>query len=244
MTKDKNNIDEILSAEDENLLRRAAEVQFDKDMELFESFSNDGVEIPGLSDFDKRMTDKINKMYIDGRKHCRNKLILKTIAASAAIILLMSIFYPPMLGKVNAFFLRMLNLTEINKGEYTEFRPESTESRTIEEFEGYYYPRYIPDNYEIIVKDNMESIGTIIYSNPLDGTTLAYEFISLNSPMQVDTENCDKENILINNYMGLLYIKRDNSYNFIIFQGEEYNFIVSGDIDVEILKKVAESIEK
>ena len=244
MTKDKNNIDEILSAEDENLLRRAAEVQFDKDMELFESFSNDGVEIPGLSDFDKRMTDKINKMYIDGRKHCRNKLILKTIAASAAIILLMSIFYPPMLGKVNAFFLRMLNLSEIDKGEYTEFRPESTEDWAIEEFEGYYYPRYIPDNYEIIVKNNMGNIGTIIYSNKSDGTNITYEFSSLNSPVQIDTENCKKEDIVINNQLGFLYTKKDNSYNIIIFQNEEYKFVIYSEASADILKEVAISIEK
>jgi len=238
---DKNNLEENLSAEDELLFQLAAQAQFDKEMELFDEVSNDGVEIPNIAEFDKRMIDKINKMYIDGRRHRRKKIIFKTIAA-AAIILLSFIFYPPMFGKVNAFFFKIMNIEVIDKDKYTEFRPDL--ENNIEEFEGYYYPRYIPDNYEIIVKDNMESIGTIIYSNPLDGTTLAYEFISLNSPMQVDTENCDKENILINNYMGLLYIKRDNSYNFIIFQGEEYNFIVSGDIDVEILKKVAESIEK
>ena len=238
---DKNNLEENLSAEDELLFQLAAQAQFDKEMELFDEVSNDGVEIPNIAEFDKRMIDKINKMYIDGRRHRRKKIIFKTIAA-AAIILLSFIFYPPMFGKVNAFFFKIMNIEVIDKDKYTEFRPDL--ENNIEEFEGYYYPRYIPDNYEIIVKDNMESIGTIIYSNPLDGTTLAYEFISLNSPMQVDTENCNKENILINNYMGLLYIKRDNSYNFIIFQGEEYNFIVSGDIDVEILKKVAESIEK
>ena len=79
MMKDKNNIDEILSTEDEHLLHRAAEIQFDKDLELFESFSNDGVEIPGLSDFDKRMTDKLNNMYTEGRKHRRNKFIIKTL---------------------------------------------------------------------------------------------------------------------------------------------------------------------
>ena len=164
MMKDKNNSNEVLSTDDEHLLRRAAEIQFDKDLELFESFSNDGVEIPGLSDFDKYMTDKINNMYTDGRKYRRNKLIIKTIAASAAIIFLTFMFYPPLFGKVNAFFFKMINLTEINKGEYTEFRP-AAENVTIEEFEGSYYPRYIPDNYEIIVKNNMGSMGTIIYSN-------------------------------------------------------------------------------
>lgn len=246
MIKDKknNNNDQILSTEDEHLLRRAAEIQFDKDMELFESFSNDGVEIPGLSDFDKCMTDKINNMYTDGRKHRRNKLILKAIAASAAIILLSFIFYPPMFGKVNAFFLKMLNLTEVDKGEYTEFRPESTESRIIEEFEGYYYPRYIPDNYEVIVKNNMGSIGTIIYSNKSDGTDITYEFSSLNSPIQIDTENCEKENIVINNQLGFMYIKKDDSYNTILFQNDEYKFVICGEASADILKKVALSIEK
>jgi hypothetical protein len=239
---DKNNLGENLSAEDEQLFQLAAQAQFDKEMELFDEVSNDGVEIPNLADFDKRMIDKINKMYIDGRKHRRKKIIFKTVAVAAAIILLSFVFYPPMFGKINAFFIKIMNIKVIDKEEYTEFRPESEHS--IEEFEGYYYPRYIPDNYEIIVKSNMDSMGTIIYLNELDGTRIDYSFISLNSPIQLDTENCDKEDILINNYMGLLYTKRDNSQNIVIFQGEEYNFVVSGNIDVETLKKVAESIEK
>ena len=243
MMKVKNNSNEVLSTDDEHLLRRAAEIQFDKDLELFESFSNDGVEIPELSDFDKRMTDKINNMYTEGRKYSRNKLIIKTIAASAAIILLASIFYPPLLGKVNAFFLKMINLTEIDKGEYTEFRP-AAESVTIEEFEGYYYPRYIPDNYEIIIKNNMGSMGTIIYSNESNGTNITYEFSPINSPIQIDTENCEKENIVINNQLGFLYTKIDNSYNIIIFQNEEYLFVICGEANVDILKEVAISIEK
>lgn len=244
MMKDKNNIDEILSTEDEHLLRRAAQIQLDKDMELFESFSNDGVEIPGLPDFDKNMIDKINNMYTDGRKHRRNKLIIKTIAASAAIILLTFMFYPPLFGKANAFFLKMINLTEIDKGEYTEFRHESTENVTIEEFEGYYYRRYIPDSYEIVVKNNMGSIGTIIYSNKSDGTDITYEFSSLNSPIQIDTENCEKENIVINNQLGFLYTKKDYSYNTILFQNDEYKFVICGEASADILKKVALSIEK
>lgn len=244
MMKDKNNIDEILITEDEHLLRRVAEIQFDKDMELFESFSNDGVEIPGLSDFDKRMTDKINNMYINGRKYRRNKFILKTIAASTAIILLTLIFYPPLLGKVNAFFLRIIHLTEIDKGEYTEFRTESSESLTAEEFEGYYYPRYIPNNYEIIAINNMGSIGTIIYSNKSDGTNIMYEFSTLDSPVQIDTENCNREDIMINNHLGLLYTKKDNSYNTIIFQNEEYKFVICGEASTDILKEIAISIEK
>ncbi|HBC30129.1 MAG TPA: hypothetical protein DC024_02625 [Clostridiales bacterium] len=242
--KDKDKIAEILSTEDEHLLRRAAQVQFDKDMELFESFSDDNVRIPGLSDFDKHMTDKINNMYRVGQKHRRNKLIIKTIAASSAIILLTFMFYPPLFGKVNAFFLKIINLMEINKGEYTEFRHESTESVKIEEFEGYYYPRYIPDNYEIILKNNMGSIGTIIYSNKSDGTNITYEYNSLNSPIQIDTENCEKENIVIDNQLGFLYTKKDNSYNIIIFQDEEYKFVICGEASADILKEIAISIEK
>ena len=138
----------------------------------------------------------------------------------------------------------MINLTEIDKGEYTEFRHESIESVTIEEFEGYYYPRYIPDNYEIIVKNKIVSMGTIIYSNESNGTNITYEFSPINSPIQIDTENCEKENIVINNQLGFLYIKKDNSYNIIIFQNEEYLFVICGEANVDILKEVAISIEK
>lgn len=242
--KDKNNIDEILSTEDEHLLHRAAEAQFDKDMELFNSYMDDCTEIPGLPDFDRRMSDKINEMYRDGRKHRRYKLIFKTVVASAAVIFLTFIFYPPLFGNVNAFFFRMMNLTATDKGEYTEFRIEPTENQYIEEFEGYYYPKYIPDSYEIIVKNNMEIMGTIIYSNKSDGASITYEFSSLNSPQQLDTENCNKEDIMINNQLGILYTKKDNSCNMIIFQNEDYKFVVYGEADVEILKVIAKSIKR
>lgn len=66
MKKDKNNIDDILSTEDKYLIHRASEVQFNKDMELFDSIMADGKEIPGLNDFDRRMHNKINEMYRDG----------------------------------------------------------------------------------------------------------------------------------------------------------------------------------
>lgn len=244
MKKDKNNIGDILSTEDEHLIHRASEVQFNKDMELFDSFMADSTEIPGLSDFDRHMHDKINEMYRSGRKHHRNKLIFKTVAASAAVILLTFIFYPPLFGRANAFFFRMMKLTAADKGEYTEFRLEPADNQHVEEFEGYYYPRYIPDGYEIIVKNNMESMGTIIYSNKTDGASITYEFSSLSSPQQLDTENCNKEKVLINNQMGLLYTKKDNSCNMIIFQNEEYKFVVYGEVDVEILKEIAKNIKK
>lgn len=244
MKKDKNNIDEILSTEDEHLIHRASEVQFNKDMELFDSFMDDSTEIPGLSDFDSHMHDKINEMYRDGRIYRRNKLIFKTVAASAAVILLTFVFYPPLFGKVNAFFFRMMNLTSADKGEYTEFRLESADNQSIEEFEGYYYPQYIPDNYEVIIKNNMESMGDIIYLNKNDNSRITYSFSTLNSPVQLDTENCNKEEVLINNQLGLLYTKKDNSRNMIIFQKEEYKFVVSGNVSVEILKEIAESIKR
>ncbi len=243
MNKDRNN-NEILSTEDEHLIHRASEIQFNKDMELFDSFMDDGKEIPGLSYFDSHMHDKINEIYQGGRRNRRNKLIFKTVAASAAVILLTFVFYPPLFGKVNAFFFRMMNLTATDKGEYTEFRLEPAENQNIEEFENFYYPRYIPDDYEIIVKNNMESMGTVIYLNKNNNSRITYSFSTLNSPEQLDTENCIKDEILINNQLGLLYAKKDNSRNMIIFQNEEYKFVLSGNIGVEILKKIAESIKR
>jgi len=244
MKKDKNNIDDILSTEDEHLIHRASEIQFNKDMELLDSFMNDESEISGLSDFDNHMHDKINEMYKDGRKHRMNKLIFKTIVASAAVILLTFIFYPPLFGKTNAFFFRMMVLTATDKGEYTEFRLEPAENQSIEEFKGYYYPRYIPEGYEIVIKNNMESMGDIIYLNKNDNSRITYSFSTLSSPEQLDTENCNKKEILINNQLGLLYTKKDDSRNMIIFQNEEYKFVVSGNVEVEILKEIAESIKR
>ena len=213
-------------------------------MKLFDSFANDDEEIPGLSDFDKRMYDKFDEMYKKGRKRRRNNQIFKTMAMTAAVLLLTFIFYPPIFGKVSAWFIKTFNLNINDKGEYTEFRLEPKNNQSIEEFEGYYYPRYIPDKYEVNIKNNMETIGTIIYSNKTDDSSITYSFSTLSAPLQLDTENCSKENILINDCMGLLYKKEDNSRNIIIYQNDEYKFVVSGNIDVDTLKEISESIEK
>ena len=244
MKKDTNSIDKTLGKEDEQHLHKVIEDKFNEDMEMFDTFMKDEEEIPGLSDFDKRMHNNINEMYRDGKRHRRNKMIFKTIAASVTIILLSFIFYPPLFGKVNAFFFRMMNLTSIDKGEYTEFRMKPDETQLAEEFKGYYYPRYIPDNYEVIMKNNMNSMGDIIYLNKIDNTKISYSFSNLNSPEQLDTENCNKEDILINNQLGLLYTKKDNSRNLIVFQNDEYKFVVSGNVDVDTLKEIAKSIKK
>ena len=74
----------------------------------------------------------------------------------------------------------------------------------------------------------MEIIGTVIYSNKNDNSRITYSFSTLDSPQQIDTENCNKEEILINNQLGLLYTKKDNNRNMIIFHNEEYKFVVSG----------------
>lgn len=244
MMKDKNDTDRFLNTEDEHLLHRAGEALFDKDMRIFNGLNGDGAEISGISGFDRRMHDKINGMYKEGRRRRRNKLIFRTAAVSAAVILLTFIFYPPLFGKASAFFFRMMNLKVTDKGEYTEFRMNSAENQHIEEFDEYYYPKYIPDGYEIIVKNNMKNMGDIIYLNKNDHSKITYSFSTLSSPEQLDTENCDKEEILINNQMGLLYTKKDSSRNMIIFQNEEYKFVVSGNVSVEILKQIAESIER
>jgi len=55
---------------------------------------------------------------------------------------------------------------------------------------------------------------------------------------------CNKEGIMINNQLGVLYTKKDNSCNMIIFQNEEYKFVIYGELDVEILKEIAENIKR
>ncbi len=90
----------------------------------------------------------------------------------------------------------------------------------------------------------MESMGDIIYLNKNDNSRITYSFSTLSSPEQLDTENCNKKEILINNQLGLLYTKKDDSRNMIIFQNEEYKFVVSGNVEVEILKEIAESIKR
>jgi len=240
---EQSNKDEKFNIEDEYLLYRASEAMFNKDMELFNSLSDDGTEIPGLGEFDKRMHDKIDNMYKHGKRQRRKKLIYRT-AGIAAVVFISLIFIPLMAGRADAFFAEMMKLIMKDEGTYTEFILEPEENQHIEEFKGYYYPKHVPEDYEIIIKNNMDSIGTIIYSKESDSSRITYTFSLLSSPQQLDTENCDKKEILINNQIGLLYTKKDGSRNMIIFHNNEYKFVVYGNIDVEILKKIAESIKR
>ncbi len=79
---------------------------------------------------------------------------------------------------------------------------------------------------------------------PFSLCNFVHFYLTINSPVQVDTENCNKEDIVINNQLGFLYTKKDNSYNIIIFQNEEYKFVIYSEASADILKEVAISIEK
>lgn len=241
MNKDINS-GENLSAEDEHLLHRASEILFNKDMQLFNSLDDDADEIPDISGFDRRMYKKFDEMYKDGRKQYKKTMFLRTAAALAAVLIMTFVFYPPLMGKVHAFFFKLFSLTSINTDTYTELREEVT-NQYIEEFEGYYYPKYIPDEFEIIDKNNIESAGFIFYSNKSDGIDITYSFSNLNVPQHLDTEGFHEEEIFINNRKGKLFTK-DSAFNAIVFQNEEYKFIIYGNIDVNILKKIAQNIRK
>lgn len=230
--------DEVVMKEIENM----SDEELQKSMELFDSLAEE--EIPDLREFDDRMHKMIDDMFVEKHKKKKRKRIYKVaIAAAAGLVLIAGI--ATFTGRTDALFARMMELVLNDKGTYTEIIANK-DNQHVEAFEGCYYPHYVPEGFEIVVNDNMGNVGTLIYHRITEAGTeeIIFSFSDLDSTQIIDTENCDKRNIIINDRQGVLYSKKDESYYMIVFQNEEYMFIVHGNTSPDVLKDVAKNIKK
>lgn len=102
-------------------------------------------------------------------------------------------------------------------------------------------PAYIPEGYVLDFNIKDETIYQSVYVNNQNNTIAYTQHINNESIFQADTEGIVYEDILINNCKGITYFNKGN--NTIMFNNDEYIFIITSPIDLTELIKIAESID-
>lgn len=102
-------------------------------------------------------------------------------------------------------------------------------------------PKYIPEGYTLESELEIGVIYRIIYSNS-DKNTIDYtQKINFGTNYNIDTEDIEYEEININSFDGIKYVK--NAINTVVFADETYLYTVYGQVSFDELIKIAESIK-
>lgn len=102
-------------------------------------------------------------------------------------------------------------------------------------------PQYVPESY--VVESELDSgmIYKITYNNQEDIPINYNQKISFRTVFNINTEDVEYEKITINYLDGIKYVK--NGINTIVFADETYMYTVYGQVSMEELIKMAESIK-
>ncbi len=101
-------------------------------------------------------------------------------------------------------------------------------------------PQYLPDGF-ILSRDLSEKYTCYIVYIDSEANTICYsQNINDGTPFAVDTEDVDFETIYINGLEGIIYENKD--INRITFGDEKYFYDIYGQISMDELQKIAESI--
>lgn len=113
-----------------------------------------------------------------------------------------------------------------------------------------YAPSWIPDGYERIYDESMDTGRVMLYqkgTDPMDGISLNYELSSAESPLHIFLQNSDytiKEVKIGNNSGDLCISSRKDETHALIWVDENTNilFCITAYLDPDIILHIAESI--
>ncbi len=128
-------------------------------------------------------------------------------------------------------------ITETHK-KYTKISVDSSEptSQTVIKTA----PQYVPEGYKIESEIDVGNFYSIAYVNN-DNIKIRYDQeIHSGTTIHVDTEGVEVERIYINSLEGISYVTK--GWSTVIFADENHIFTVAGEIPMEEIIKMAESI--
>lgn len=101
-------------------------------------------------------------------------------------------------------------------------------------------PQYIPEGYlqESVIDDSC--LYSITYNNKTNNPIVYTQRIQSGTTLNADTEGIEFEKIRINAFEGIAYNK--NGFNTVIFADSDYFYSVMGNVSLQELIQMAESI--
>lgn len=200
---------------------------------------------------------KILAMTNEFQKKYNKKVMQKSIrrfgkVACLALIIIATVFTIAVVS-VDALRIRVFDFLLQDEGEYrvVDSIETSTEDSHIKElvpddWKSFFYPSYLPDGYKLVEtegvvnSEGLENIKIIFFQNEgQDLITFSQELMD-NNQLLVDNEDVDSSKILINGDNAFLTSK--NGFTTIIWNHNQYQFMISGSLDHETLIKIAENL--
>ncbi len=218
------------------LIKKAALSLVEKDNELLDLLEKDtSIVNSGQDELDKEIYSMIYEEF--GKKNTKQIKIKKQLLKASILALVMISGFIIPFTTVDAFREKVLNLYIEIFDKHASFKPK--EDDIFREFK----VNYIPEGYTKIDEIKTPSFYFLIYNNKennmIDITLYANE-----SSFNVDSEECEKYNVHINNKDG--YIYRKDTTNITIFEFHGNTIIINSNdnaLSNETLIKIAESIK-
>jgi len=234
MIKNNNNNNE------EFLVKKAALSLAEKDSELFDLLETDDTIInPNQDNLDKKIYSMLNEHFnkLDAKliKQRKQKKLMMKVAA--LVLILSSGFIIPFIT-VDAFREKVLNFYIETFDTHASFTPEEN-NKNIPTFK----VGYIPKGYNQSDEYKTENFFSLTFYN-LGNKMIDIALYDQNASFSVDTENCEKYNIIINNINGYIYRKPGTVTMIFKFHGN--SIVISSNDDTlsnEELISIGKSIK-
>jgi intracellular sulfur oxidation DsrE/DsrF family protein len=188
--------------------------------------------------FHNRMMAFINMKKKEENRKKRIKRIKRISSRVAIILLTLSVAFTVCTLSVEAFRVKVFNLFQDTKDNYTEVKAEE---EIDQEVKGYYYPNYLPEGFTVENNKDLKSIRIIHFAK--DDEIITFIQAQNESSFHLDTENAEVSDLFVNGNAGLLIIIKDKTTT-VFWNNNEMSFSISGYINKEEIIKIAENIEK
>ena len=101
-------------------------------------------------------------------------------------------------------------------------------------------PQYLPEGFTLSRDLSDDNSCFIEYTNKERNIINYSQNVNAGTPLSVDTESIDFETVYINGLEGIMY--ENNGFNIIVFGDKKYYYDIYGQVSMEELQKIAESI--
>ncbi|NYB73535.1 DUF4367 domain-containing protein [Sedimentibacter hydroxybenzoicus DSM 7310] len=227
----------------EILLRKAAILLSEEDKKIYEKFQNDETIVnPNQEELDIKILGMI-KDYEKKEKRKKNFILLKKVSLKVAVFIgVLAIGFAITFTTVEAFKVTVLNFIFEQKEKFTLISLSDNSNGDIQtKLDTKYYPHYLPEGYEIKNTFITDVRVEILYANK-NNEIFSYSYFGTDAETGIDTENRTITNVGINGFEGNIFSK--DGHRILVFNSDEYIFVVDGYMTQAEIIKVAESIKK
>lgn len=229
-------------SQEEALLTLMAELHAQDQADLLEPF------LPETEPFDRPSLDAaVMKDIASSERHEALRLFfgsLQKVGRRAAVVLCTCcLSFVVLFCSVDAFRKHVLSFVLSAFDEYTEFQVVSSDKVPAPSLDiaTAPIPSYIPDGFVEGSRQGSLHACQVIYEGA--DQVLKYSCYSANVTLSLDTENCSKTDVTINDREGFLYKKLDDSgYCSVVWHDDHYFYLLTSTLPPETMLKIAKSV--